>query len=312
MTTEVDNRTSYYLKCLIGGTLASSFSHGLFTPLDLYKTMKQCDITFTPSLREVMSKLKEHSGLRGVYTGFRPTIQAYGIHGMVKYTTYEVMKEKLVRFYGGDINKYRYRICFMSAGVAEFFSNLLICPLEVYKIRLQSSTLQLYKNDLEYDKMKKEALIKKTFKLENPLNLYKGLGLILFRQIPLTISVFCTFEVTSQILYDYIFKKSRSELTLGNHLFVSLISSYMSGSLLCAIVSHPADTLITNIYKYDSPHFSGKITANIKSIYNNIKLKGLFTGIYPRGFYIGFLIPTQLFLYDCLKVSFGLKTTASV
>ena len=92
MSTKYENNRSYYLKCLISGTIASSLSHGLFTPLDLFKTMKQCDIKFTLTLKEVKNHLMEHSGIRGLYTGWQPTVQAYGVHGMAKYTTYELMK----------------------------------------------------------------------------------------------------------------------------------------------------------------------------------------------------------------------------
>jgi solute carrier family 25 phosphate transporter 3 len=300
-----------YLKCLLGGTISSAFSHLIFTPLDLFKTMKQSDNTFALNLKTVIKELRQKGGIKNLYTGWEPTVLAYGLHGMIKYTTYETVKSNLISYYGGDINKNRYKICSMSAGLAEFFANLFICPLEVLKIRLQSSTLQQFANNQTIYRDNNMRGIKESFKGESIFNLYKGLGLILLRQIPLTVSAFCTFEATAQIVYEYIYKKPRNELSVLNHLLVSLIASYASGSLFCVIVSHPADTIITNIYKYDNNNLQGRISENVGRIVREKGFKGLFSGIYPRGFYIGFLIPTQLFMYDCIKVLMGLRTTAS-
>jgi solute carrier family 25 phosphate transporter 3 len=301
-----------YLKCLVSGTISSAFSHLIFTPLDLFKTMKQSDISFDLNLKRVIKELREKGGIKNLYTGWEPTVLAYGLHGMIKYTTYEIMKSNMITYYGGDINNNRYRICSMSAFLAEFFANLLICPLEVLKIRLQSSTLQQFTNRQTFNRENNLRVIRDSIKNERILSLYKGLGLILLRQIPLTVSVFCTFEATAQIVYDYIYKKPRNELSVSNHLLVSLIASYASGSMICVFVSHPADTIITNIYKYNNKNFQGRISENVGCIIRENGVKGLFSGIYPRGFYIGFLIPTQLFLYDCMKVMMGLRTTASL
>jgi len=273
--------------------------------------MKQSDTSFDLNLKKVMKELRVKGGMRNLFTGWEPTVLAYGLHGMIKYTTYETVKSNLINYYGGDINKNRYKICSMSAGLAEFFANLLICPLEVLKIRLQSSTLQQFNNNQNFNRENNQRVIINSIKNESILSLYKGLGLILLRQIPLTVSAFCTFEATAQIVYDYIYKKPRNELSVYNHLLVSMIASYASGSIFCVIVSHPADTIITNIYKYNNNNFQGRISENVGKIVREKGMKGLFSGIYPRGFYIGFLIPTQLFMYDCMKVMMGLKTTAS-
>ena len=73
---------------------------------------------------------------------------------------------------------------------------------------------------------------------------YKGLGPLWGRQIPYTVMKFVVFEATVQFIYDKILKKERTEFNKAFNLMITFISGYFAG-IVCALVSHPADTLFT-------------------------------------------------------------------
>jgi len=68
---------------------------------------------------------------------------------------------------------------------------------------------------------------------------------------------------------------------------VTFTSGYLAG-IFCAIVSHPADTIVSKMYFMPSKkkHNIGKA---VQQIYHDIGWKGLWRGILPRIFMIGTL-----------------------
>lgn len=54
------------------------------------------------------------------------------------------------------------------------------------------------------------------------------------------------FENTVQALYKYVVPKPKSECTKGEQLGVSFGAGYIAG-VLCAVVSHPADNLVSKM-----------------------------------------------------------------
>lgn len=59
---------------------------------------------------------------------------------------------------------------------------------------------------------------------------------------------FFFFEKTVEAFYTHLFTKPRSEYTKSTQLGVTFSSGYIAG-IICAIVSHPADSLVSQMGK---------------------------------------------------------------
>lgn len=75
---------------------------------------------------------------------------------------------------------------------------------------------------------------------------YKGLPPLWMRQIPYTMMKFACFERTVEAIYKYIVPKPRSECSKSEQLVVTFSAGYIAG-VFCAIVSHPADTVVSKL-----------------------------------------------------------------
>ena len=74
------------------------------------------------------------------------------------------------------------------------------------------------------------------------------------RQIPYTMMKFACFERTVEALYQYVVPKPRAECSKAEQLVVTFAAGYIAG-VFCAIVSHPADTLVSymNKVRHETP-----------------------------------------------------------
>jgi len=134
---------------------------------------------------------------------------------------------------------------------------------------------------------------------------YKGLSPLWARQVPYTVVKFVAFERIVAQFYAKVFTKAKSEYSKGTQLMVTFMSGYIAG-VFCAIVSHPADTMVSILNKRTSS--DGTLT-QVKQIYSEIGFNGLWKGLGTRIFMIGTLTCLQWVIYDSFKVYCGLATT---
>jgi len=134
---------------------------------------------------------------------------------------------------------------------------------------------------------------------------YKGLSPLWCRQIPYTIVKFVAFEKIVQAFYTNIFTKPKSDYGKGTQLGVTFMSGYIAG-IFCAIISHPADTMVSILNKSTSNASAG---TQVKEIYGRIGFNGLWKGLGTRIFMVGTLTCLQWVIYDSFKVACGLATT---
>ena len=128
---------------------------------------------------------------------------------------------------------------------------------------------------------------------------YKGIYPLWARQIPYTIVKFVAFEKTVRALYANVFTKPREQYSKNTQLMVTFMAGYWAG-IFCAIVSHPADTMVS---------IMNKRGGTVGSIYADIGFKGLWNGLGTRIFMIGTLTGLQWWLYDTFKVACGLQAS---
>lgn len=120
--------------------------------------------------RQVIAK----EGAGALLTGFGPTAAGYFLQGAFKFGGYELFKQQFINQVGIDnAREYRTLIYLASAGCAEFFADIALCPLEATRIRLVSEPT--YASGLV-------SGFTKMASTEGVGAFYSGFGPILFKQ----------------------------------------------------------------------------------------------------------------------------------
>ena len=131
------------------------------------------------------------------------------------------------------------------------------------------------------------------WKSEGIMGFYKSIGPLWGRQIPYTMMKFACFEKTVEALYQYVVPKPRAECSKAEQLVVTFAAGYIAG-VFCAIVSHPADTLVSYLNKAPGSGIGDAVKV--------LGFNGLWAGLGPRIIMIGTLTALQWFIYDGVKV----------
>ncbi|KHN13340.1 Phosphate carrier protein, mitochondrial [Glycine soja] len=109
---------------------------------------------------------------------------------------------------------------------------------------------------------------------------------------------FASFETIVELIYKHAIPTPKNECTKGLQLAVSFAAGNIAG-VLCAIVSHPADNLVSFLNNAKG--------ATVGDAVKKLGLWGLFTrGLPLRIVMIGTLTGAQWGIYDAFKVSVGL------
>ena len=135
---------------------------------------------------------------------------------------------------------------------------------------------------------------------------YSGIVPLWGRQVPYTIVKFVAFEWFVQFFYDNIFTKGKENYSKTTQLGVTFASGYLAG-IFCAIVSHPADTILSKLVA--KGNIEGTLSQKVGQIYSEIGFKGLWNGLGTRIFMIGTLTGLQWWIYDTFKVACGLQAS---
>lgn len=114
--------------------------------------------------------------------------------------------------------------------------------------------------------------------------MYKGLYPLWGRQIPYTMMKFASFETIVEMIYDRL-PGHKSDYGKGAQTGVSFTAGYLAG-ILCAIVSHPADVMVSKLNANRQPGeaFGGALGR----IYKDIGFRGLWNGLPVRIVMIGY------------------------
>jgi solute carrier family 25 phosphate transporter 3 len=84
--------------------------------------------------------LVKEEGANGILKGFGPTLVGYSLQGMFKYGLYEVFKDAYMNLAGEELSgKYKPVIWLAGSASAEIFADIALCPLEMTKVKIQTS-----------------------------------------------------------------------------------------------------------------------------------------------------------------------------
>lgn len=106
--------------------------------------------------------------------------------------------------------------------------------------------------------------------------------------------VICLFAL---YLIRYVVPKPREQCSKSEQLVVTFAAGYIAG-VFCAIVSHPADTVVSKLNQD-----KGSTTSDVVK---KLGFAGLWKGLTARIIMIGTLTAAQWFIYDAVKVALAL------
>ncbi|KAL6855439.1 mitochondrial phosphate carrier protein [Amphichorda felina] len=278
-----------YSRFALAGAVCCSITHGALTPVDVVKTRIQLDPkTYNRGLIGGFRQVIQNEGAGALLTGAGPTFAGYFLQGSLKFGGYEFFKKQWINTLGLETaSNNRTAVYLASSAAAEFFADIALCPLEATRIRLVSEPTYASGLISGFSKMLKN---------EGIASFYAGFGPILFKQIPYTMAKFVVFEKVSEA----VFKQFPKEKLSDSMQTVANLGSGLIAGFAAAIVSQPADTMLSKINKTKGEPGEGTMSRLFK-IGKELGLRGSFGGIGARLFMVGTLTAGQFAIYGDLK-----------
>eukprot|EP00808_Paulinella_micropora_P013541 g73455.t1 len=301
-----EGTTEFFAVCGLAGVFSCGLTHWAVTPIDMVKCNKQNNPQkFNKGMLGNMGILAGYKGPRGLMRGWAPTLVGYSFQGLGKFGLNDFFKYKYKSALGDDfVQNYPKVYYAMASGSAEFFADILLCPWETVKLKVQTVDIA---NWLEgksngYASGLMDGL-PKVISEEGAGGLFKILTPLWARQIPYTIIKFVAFEDFIRRIYGFTesrYNRTKESYGKTEQLGFTFMAGYGAG-IFCGAVSHPADTMASQMAK--NPGVSpGTLYSNIGGF------AGLWGGFGARVFMIGTLTGLQWFIYDTTKVAFGLPS----
>lgn len=292
----VDNKytAAYFLKGAVAGGICCSVTHAALCPVDVVKTRIQLDpIKYNKGLLGGARMIIAEEGAGAFASGFGATAAGYFVQGFWKFGLVELNKVTFAKQLGErKAWDNRTSIYLASSAMAEFVADLFLCPLEAIRIKSVS--------DPSFPKGVVGG-ITKVVSSEGVGGLYAGLGPILFKQVPYTMAKFAVQGKAAEAIYNA-YGLTPETAGKSTNISISLGSGVIAG-VAAAIVSHPADTLLSMINKDKSP---GSVTSRLIRLAKQTGFKKLCTvGLFPRCVMIGTLTAGQFGIFDTVMGALG-------
>jgi len=289
----------FYLKAALAGGICCGLTHGALTPVDVVKTRIQLDpVTYNKGMVGGFRQVIAAEGSGALLTGLGPTCQGYFVQGWFKFGGVEVFKTKITKAIGEEAAwNNRNAITLASSACAEFIADIFLCPYEATRIRLVSNPTYA------------DGMMSCAMKMKGEMGLvpafYSGFVPILGKQVPYTMAKFAVQQKAAEAIYGAV-GSSPKEMSNAGNITVSLGSGVIAG-VAAAIISHPADTLLSKINKAgaggDGPMFTR--LKNIAVETGFVKL--CTTGLGARCVMIGTLTAGQFGVFDIVLQITGAK-----
>ncbi|KAG0218853.1 mitochondrial carrier domain-containing protein [Mortierella sp. GBAus27b] len=289
-----------YSRFALAGAFSCGLTHGAVTPFDVVKTRIQLDpTTYNKGMMGTFKQVVKAEGTGALLTGLGPTFIGYFIQGAFKFGGYEFWKKTLIDFVGQEnAVHHRTAIYMIGSGAAEFVADIALCPLEATRIRLVSQPSFASGLVSGFSRIWKEDGIIRGF--------YSGFGPIVFKQVPYTVTKFVAYERVSEAILKQL--GGPDALAPSAITAVDLSSGLIAGAA-SAIVSQPADTLLSKINKTSG---TGSITSRLTTLAGELGVRGLFLGLGPRIVMVGTLTALQFGIYGNLRRMFGANNAVEI
>lgn len=263
---------------------------------DVVKTRMQLEPTiYNKGMLGNARQIIAAEGAGALATGFGPTFAGYFLQGAFKFGGYEFFKKQWVDALGMEsASNNRVGIYLASAATAEFFADVALCPLEATRIRLVSQPTFASGLVGGFARLLKEEGVIRGF--------YSGFGPILLKQIPYTMAKFVVYEAVAEQIYAGI-GTPKEKLANSTNTGINLGSGMIAG-VVAAIISQPADTLLSKINKQKGAAGEG-IVSRLVALAGQLGPRGLFLGLGARCVMVGTLTAGQFAIYGDIKRVLG-------
>jgi len=281
----------YYLKSALAGGICCSITHGALCPVDVVKTRIQLDpVTYNKGMIGGFRQVIAAEGVGALATGLGPTAVGYFVQGWFKFGGVEFFKTQFAMSLGErKAWESRNQIYLASSAMAEFIADIFLCPLEATRIRMVSDPTMPQSLGAAAAKIIKTDGFVRGF--------YSGFGPILLKQVPYTMAKFAVQGYAAEQISDNVVGIPLANQTGNTKLAVSLGSGVIAG-VAAAVISHPADTLLSMVNKKGAGGEGGILSrlANLAKSVGIVKL--CTTGLAARCVMIGTLTAGQFALFD--------------
>lgn len=289
---------SDYTKFFGAGALAATLTHGAATPIDVVKTRIQVDDAMKGlNMVQAARRIVANEGAAALLTGFGPTAVGYLVQGGGKFAGYEFFKKKYIDLLGGieQATPHRTAVYLGASASAEFFADIALCPLEATRIRLVSQRGFASGLASGFVRIARE---------EGMRGFYSGFIPLLFKQVPYAVGQFSVHEAVNEVIFRAMGPERKAKLTHLQQTGVELTSGIVAG-VAAAVLSHPADTLLSAMNKGAGDPKQGVLSRmfTLASEFGPKRL--LLTGLGPRVVMTCGLVSGQFVIYAQCKALVG-------
>jgi len=289
---------AYYLKGALAGGICCSLTHGAMCPVDVVKTRIQLmPDKYNKGMIAGFKQVIAEEGVGALATGLGPTAVGYFVQGWFKFGGVEFFKINMAHALGEqrawDLRTFIY---LTAAACAEFIADIFLCPLEATRIRLVSDPKFASGLVSAVPKIIAQDGVVKGF--------YAGFGPILFKQIPYTMAKFAVQGKAAEVI-EVATNTDPKTASDSKKMTIALASGTIAG-VAAAIISHPADTLLSMINKSPTAGGTGSIGSRLVNLAKQTGLKKLcLTGLGARCVMIGTLTAGQFAVFDVVMKMTG-------
>merc|ERR1712176_1106179 len=236
-------------------------------------------------------------GAGALTTGLGATAFGYFVQGWFKFGGVEFFKIQAAQALGEEKAYANKGLIYIGAAAcAEFIADVFLCPLEAVRIRQVS--------DPTFADGLADGFVK-MMKLEGIGGFYSGFLPILAKQIPYTCAKFVVQGTAADAIYTSI-GKSPAEVSGTTGLGISLTSGVIAG-VAAAIISHPADTLLSKINKVGEGGEGNMFVRMTRIAVEQGPVKLCLVGLPARCVMIGGITAGQFGIFDSLLPALGVE-----
>merc|ERR1719453_2840055 len=212
-----------------GGVLSCGLTHLAVTPLDVAKCNMQVDPTKYKGLLGAISTISKEEGSGALFKGWLPTLIGYSAQGCFKFGLYEFFKDFYSTQLGEETAKNYQGLVFLAGSAsAEVFADAALCPMEMVKVKIQTSTPGTFPTEMGAAISKLNADPSSKFPFGSLVPLWS-------RQIPYTMAKFFFFEKVVAAFYTHVFTEPKESYSKNTQLGITFASGYTAGEIFAEL-----------------------------------------------------------------------------